>query len=187
MLLKKAEEIRLSDPEEIAVEQLKQAGFSEADARLNVAQHIMEKEACEALTHAGVDIEEALSLVKAAGIHLKDLVNYQEEAPVVHQSVDLLKQAAECIETLEDEVAELKAELIKVAEQKLVQEVQLPEMFTKAASNGAFTKEDLVELQKFNPDLLTKVANVMDEPWGMGNGVGMVRPKTDPMLDFILS
>ena len=186
MLVAKAEEIRLSSPEEVAVEHLKQAGYSEVDARLQVAQHIMEKEATAALTTAGVDIEQAVSMVKAAKINLKDLVSYEQAAADVHISVNLLKQAAAYIEELEANVEELEADLTKTAAERLTQEVVLPSSIMKAASSGAFTKEDLAELQNMNQGLLTKVASAMDEPWSMGSGVGMAREKTDPMLDFLM-
>jgi hypothetical protein len=186
LLKEKAEEIRLSSPEEIAVEHLKQAGFSEEDARLNIAQHVMEKEATSALVQAGVDIEEATKLVKAAGVNLKDLVSYEPEIAQVHPSVELLKQAALYIETLEAELAEKESEIEKAASIVQAQEVQLPEQITKAASNGAFTFEDLAELQKMDQGVLHKLASAMDEPWEMGSAHGMIRPKTDPMLEFIL-
>lgn len=183
ILRNKAEEIRLSSPVESAVEHLKQAGYTDSDARLNVSQHVMEKEATNALIEAGVDIEHAVNLVKAAGINLKDLVTYQPEVEDVHPSVELLKQAADYMEALENEISSLKEDLITNS----YQEVKLPEQITKAASSGSFTNEDLLELQRMDPKLLTKVANVMEEPWGMGSGVGAQRPKTDPLLEFMLA
>lgn len=182
-LFQAAEDIRLSSPTESAVEHLKQAGFTEEDARLNVAQHIMEKEACSALTQAGVDIEQAVSMVKAAGINLKDLVSYEVEIESEHPSVELLKQAAHYIEALEAQVEGMKEDMQKAAS---IKEVTLPDQFTKAASAGAFTNEDLVELQKIDQNVLTKIASAMDEPWSMGTGTGLARPKTDPMLEWLL-
>ena len=187
-LLNAAEEIRLSSPTESAVEHLKQAGYTEEDARLSVAQHIMEKEATEALATAGVDIEQAVSMVKAAGVNLKDLVSYEPEIEQEHMSIPLLKQAAHYVEALEAEVQHLKEELEKAAAEKSMHEVDLPESITKAASVGAFTKEDLLEMQRMDQGTLTKIANVMDEPWGMGTGAGMPRPKSaDPLTEWLMS
>lgn len=187
-LLNAAEEIRLSSPTESAVEHLKQAGFTEADARLNVAQHLMEKEATQALTMAGVDVEQAVSMVKAAGVNLKDLVSFEPEVEPEHMSIPLLKQAAHYVEALEAEVQHLKEELEKAAAEKSTREIDLPEPITKAAGVGAFTKEDLLEMQRMNQDTLTKIASVMDEPWGMGTSTGMPRPKsTDPLTEWLLN
>jgi BMFP domain-containing protein YqiC len=186
-LFQAAEDIRLSSPTESAVEHLKQAGFTEKDARLSIAQHVMEKEACSALTEAGVDIEQAVSMVKAAGIHLKDLVSYEPEVEAAHPSVELLKQAAHYIDALEAQVESLKDDLEKSAQEQSTQSVALPEMFTKAASAGAFTNEDLVELQKMDQNVLTKIASAMDEPWSMGSGSGAVRKNTDPMLEWLMN
>jgi hypothetical protein len=187
-LLNAAEEIRLSSPTESAVEHLKQAGFTEEEARLNVAQHLMEKEATEALTLAGVDIEQAVSMVKAAGVNLKDLVSFEPEIEEEHVSIPLLKQAAHYVEALEAEVQHLKEELEKAAAEKLTQGIELPEPITKAAGVGAFTKEDLLEMQRMNQGTLTKIASVMDEPWSMGTGVGMPRPKgSDPFTEWLVS
>lgn len=182
-----AEEIRLSSPTESAVEHLKQAGFSEEDARLSVAQHMMEKEATSVLASAGVDIEQAVAMVKAAGVNLKDLVSYQPEIEPEHPSVELLKQAAHAIDALEAETQHLKEELQKAASASAITEIDLPEGITKAAKVGAFTKEDLLEMQNMDQGLLTKIASVMDEPWGMGSGTGMVRPKSDPLVDWLTS
>lgn len=186
LLREKAEEIRLSSPTEVAVEHLKQAGFSEEDARLNVAQHLMEKEAANTLVQAGVDIEQAVSMVKAAGINLKDLVSYEPEAEEAHPSIELLKQAAEYIESLEAELAGKEAEIEKVAAEIAAKEIELPEPIVKAASNGAFTFEDLAELQKMDHGVLQKVASAIEEPWSMGTATGIARPKTDPLLEFML-
>lgn len=184
-LLQAAENIRLSSPTESAVEHLKQAGMSEEEARLSIDQHNMEKEAASALASAGVDIEEAVAMVKAAGVNLKDLVSYEVEIEAPHPSVELLKQAAHYIDALESQVEHLKEDVEKAASVKSASEIVLPEQFTKAASVGAFTNEDLVQLQKMDQEVLTKIANVMEEPWGMGSGSGMVRGKSDPMLDWL--
>lgn len=192
ILKEHAEAVRLSTPEAVAIEHLKQAGFSDTDARYQVAQHVMEKEATAALAMKGVDHEEAVKLVKAANINVAELSNFALDVSE-HPTVELLKQAAEYVDALEAQIEGLKLELTKQAssyEDALAkaQEVpaELPEQITKLASAAQFTQEDLEELHRVSPQVLQKVASAMDEPWGMGNGVGFARPKTDPLLDFIL-
>ncbi|MNK09999.1 hypothetical protein D3C87_280090 [compost metagenome] len=188
LLREKAEELRLSSPEEVAIEHLKQAGFSDEDARYQVAQHIMEKEAASALTMRGVDAEEAVKMVKAAGINLRELTNFtaeKEENP----AVELLQKAAEYVETLEAQVETLQSSIEKQAGEIEVLKTptpELPEQITKIASTGAFTNEDLEQLRRMTPETLTKVASAIEEPWGMGSGVGYARPKTDPLLDWLV-
>lgn len=186
-LLQAAEDIRLSSPVESAVEHLKQAGFSEEDARLSVDQHMMEKEATSAMASAGVDIEQAVAMVKAAGVNLKDLVNYQPEIEAPHPSIELLKQAAHYIEALESQVQSLEEDMEKSAHENTFAEIHLPDQITKAASVGAFTAEDLREIQKMDQGLLSKMASVMEEPWSMGSGSGMSMGKSDPLVDWLLN
>lgn len=186
-LLNAAEAIRLASPTESAVELLKQAGYKEVDARLQVTQHLMEKEAISAMATAGVDVEKATAMVKAANINLKDLVSFEPESETPHESVALLKQASHFIDALESEVAHLKEELEKVASSAFYKEVSLPEGITKAASAGAFTTEDLAELQKMDQTTLTKIASAMDEPWRMGEGSGRKVPETDPFTSWLVS
>jgi hypothetical protein len=191
VLLQAAEDIRLSSPTEGAVEHLKQAGYNEIEARAMVDQHLMEKAATEAMVQAGVDVEQAVSMVKAAGVNLKDLVTYAPEVEEAHPSVDLLTKAAHYIEALEAEVEHLKEEMTaqmeKAAQARSINEIELPEPIAKAASVGAFTNEDLAELQKVDQGLLSKIASAMDEPWSMGSASGMARPKTDPLTEFLFS
>jgi hypothetical protein len=183
-LREQAESIRLSDPMEVAVEHLKQAGFSESDARINVAQHVMEKEAASVLVQSGVDIEQAVAMVKAAGINLKELTTFSPEKESAHPSIEWLNKAASYIEALELQVSDLQSDMEKAAG---MEEIVMPASIAKAASAGAFTNEDLAELHRMNPDTLTKIASALDEPWGMGSGTGIAYKKADPMLDFILS
>jgi transcriptional regulator with XRE-family HTH domain len=188
-----AETVRLATPEAVAIEHLKQAGFSDADARYQVAQHIMEKEATSALAMKGVDHEEAVKLVKAANINVAELSNFVLEIDE-DPTVELLNKTAEYIDALEAQIEGLKAEIEKQASEhqaELIeatkQPIEIPEQLSKLASAAQFTQEDLEQLQKVSPAVLQKVASAMDEPWGMGNGVGMARPKTDPLLEFMLS
>lgn len=183
-LLARAEEIRLASPEEYAVEMLKQAGMAEDDARVEVAQLQMEKAAANELaSSSGIDIEQAVILVKAAGANVKDMEGFKIEKPEIDPTIELLQKAAAYIETLEAE----KADFEKEAEELKIQEIKLPKPIEKAASSGMFTFEDLAALKTMDQELLNKVASVSDEPWEMGRGAGMARPKTDHMLEWILS
>lgn len=191
-LREQAAELRLT-PESVAIEMLKEAGLSEEDARFEVAQTLMEKEALSALTSKGIDMEEAVKLVKAANINVRELSNIKLE-PEVDPMAELLEKAAAYIEKLEahieaveDHNAELLEEIEKLATEKSAPEPKLPESLNKLASVGAFTNEDLAELQRINPETLTKVASAIEEPWELGTPAGVARPKTDPLLEFILS
>jgi hypothetical protein len=192
ILKQHAEDVRLSTPEAVAIEHLKQAGYSEKDARYQVAQHIMEKEAASILALKGIDPEEAVKLVKAANINVAELSNFvldEEKNP----TVELLQKTAEYIDALEAQVEGLKFEIEKQAVDHQTEltsieaESHVPEQLTKIASAAQFTKEDLLQLRGVSEETLQKVASAIDEPWGMGNGVGMARPKTDPLLEFMLS
>lgn len=191
ILKQHAEDVRLSTPEAVAVEHLKQAGFSEEDARFQVAQHIMEKEATSVLAMKGVDHEDAVKLVKAANINVKELSSFVLDN-LENPTVDLLKQAADYVDALEAQIEGLQLELQKQAStyegriDKLEHPVQLPEQLNKIAHSAKFTMEDLEQLQQIAPETLEKLASAVDEPWGMGNGVGFARPKTDPFLEFLL-
>ena len=195
LLREQASVLRSSDPAEIAVGHLKEAGLSEQDARAKVAQHYMEKEAAEYISMtSSIDIEHALNLVKTAGINVADLSSF-DFAPEENIQADLLEKAAAYIETLE---AELKGTirtattLEKVAKAKEVEAkieaTPLPEQFTKAASANMFTAEDLKALKQMDQELLTKVAATMDNaPWELGRGQGPAIDKMDPMLQFLMS
>jgi hypothetical protein len=192
LLRERTEELRISDPTEIAVQQLiKVAGLSEQDARYEVAQHLMEKEAANYLVAtAGVDIEQAVTLVKAANVNVRDLSNFDISVTEVDPTIDLLEKAAQYIDSLESELEAKNEELEKVAqdiEQHRIDEIKLPDAIEKLASSGSFTNEDLAALKSMGQEVLTKVASAMDEPWEMGRGSGYARPKTDPLLEFILA
>lgn len=183
LLITKAAELQEQSPSEVAVGLLKEAGFTEEDARSEVAQHEMEKEACTQLTMAGIDIDTAVKMVKAAGVNLKDLASYEDHGYEGNESAELMQKAAHYIDSLEAEIAALT----KSAGDNAYAEVVLPTNITKAASNGAFTNEDLAALQKMDQGVLTKMASAMDQPWEMGQAVGLARPVTDPFLEFMLS
>lgn len=181
-----AEELRLSDPEVAAVEHLKSAGFQENEAQLMVAQHVMEKEAASALVQSGINLDEAVKMVKAAGINLKELTSFTIEAPEADPTVALLLKAAAEIESLEEQLTMTQDEREELQKAASAPEVVLPESIARARESGAFSYADLQELQSLSPELLTKVASVVDQPWEMGSGVGMKHEKSDPILDFIL-
>lgn len=192
ILRQHAENVRLSTPEAVAVEHLKQAGYSEEQAYLQVAQHVMEKEAASVLAMKGIDHEDAVKMVKAANLNLAELNSFKVQVEN-NPTAELLKQAAEYVDALEAQIEDLKLDIEKQAAeyQSQIQHMEasanIPEQITKIASVAQFTKEDLEELQHVSPELLTKVASAIEEPWGMGNGVGFARPKTDPLLEFMLS
>jgi hypothetical protein len=193
ILKQHAEDLRLSSPEESAVEHLKQAGYSEKDARYQVVQHIMEKEAASVLmSMKGIDHEDAVKLVKAANINVAELANISIEVET-NPTVELLKQAADYVEALETQIEGFKLDIEKQANahQSQLDHIEavsnIPETLQKVASSAKFTREDLEQLQRVAPETLQKVASAMEEPWGMGNGVGFIRPKTDPFLEFLLN
>ena len=72
-LIDEATNIRESSPELVAVDLLKQAGVSEQDAKLAVAQDAMEKKAFSELTYQGIDADEALRLIKVANVNISEL------------------------------------------------------------------------------------------------------------------
>lgn len=189
----KANDLRTT-PEGVAVELLKKAGMSEQDARYEVAQTVMEKQALSSLVDRGVDVEQAVKLVKAANVNVRELTTFtlaeKEENPVA----DILEKTANYVEALEKQIADLEVERASLYEdiEKMAQETERlqeeqPESLTKIASVGSFTNEDLEELRRINPQVLNKVASAMEEPWGLGGPVGVARPQTDPLLEFMLS
>lgn len=190
-LREKAADLRMT-PESVAIGMLKEAGLSEEEARIQVAQTLMEKEAFTTLTNRGIDMEEAVKMVKAANINVRELANFKIE-PEVNPEADLMDKAAAYIEALESQIeamtieqARLYDDLEKMASEATVQEPALPEAISKLASSAAFTNEDLAALKSMNPDTLTKVASVIGEPWGLGAPSGVAHVETDPLLDFIL-
>lgn len=193
VLLKLASDLRVSTPELVAVDLLKQAGVEESEARFAVAQEMMEKEAFDTLTYGGIDVEKAASLVKAANINVRELegfdVSTQEES-----TADILEKIAAYVESLEAERVDLLEKIANapVEVREVIKEVQveaptMSEPMAKFASSGVFTYEDLEALRNVPEDVLTKIASVSEEPWGLGHGEGMTKVASDPLLDFILS
>lgn len=193
ILKSKADELRSSTPELVAIHMLKQAGLSNEEARLQVAQTSMEKVACEALTFKGIDAEEAAKLVKAANINVRELQSLELSSPE-EDMANFLDKAAAYVDALEDKVVQLESDLEKAAqaavaakEVKETIEDVVPEPLRKMASLGALSEEDMAALSVIPKDTLIKVASAVDEPWSLGQASGFARPKTDPLLEFLLS
>lgn len=197
ILRKQAEDLRVT-PETVAVQMLKEAGMSEDDARFEVAQAIMEKEAASALTSKGVDYDEAVKLVKAAGVNLRELQSVTLDVED-NTMAETLEKAASYVEKLEAHADSLEAsnEALRADLEKMAEELErakanqavpeMPKTITKLASVGAFTRADLEELERMNPSTLEKVASAFDEPWGFGSPAGIAQPESDPIIDFILA
>lgn len=189
----------LSETEEsVAVDLLKQAGLTEEDARFEVAQALMEKEAYSALVNKGVDYDEAVRLVKAANVNVRDLGSFSVITEEKSDTVAVLEKAASYITELESYVAslekkagDLEEELEKAASQGHVTpepaRQELPAGLNKLASVGAFTNSDLAELQAMSPHILTKIASAVEEPRAMGGPVGRPKPTVDPLVAWLSS
>jgi uncharacterized protein YqfA (UPF0365 family) len=190
-LIEEATNIRESSPELVAVDLLKQAGVSEMDAKIAVAQDTMEKRAFTELTYKGIDADEALRLIKVANINITELpgvdVESEEDrlASILEKAAAYIEKQAAYIEELEKSAGRVEY-VDRVVEVQAPAEPEMPEAFTKMASSGAFTFEDLEALKAMPPETLTKVASAFDEPWELGKGTGYARPKTDPLLEFLL-
>lgn len=191
-LTKQASEIRSSAPEVVAMGYLMQAGMTEQDARVTVAQHLMEKAATEALTQKGVDYDAAVELVKVAGIDLKKTAGFKPSLSQEEILANTLEKAASEAADLE---GQLQAALEKIASlevlvedlQNGVGETSIPEPIMKLAQSGDFTNEDLAALMSLPQDTLTKVATTQEAPWKMGKSASTVGGSSDPLLDFIMS
>lgn len=187
ILLKEASILRSSSPELVAVGMLKQAGFSEADARTAVAKELITKEATSALLGKGFDPEEAAKLVKAAEIDLSALGVNPAEATDAERTAALLEKAAAQIEELEGRAiaAEAEVEIVKQASEEANKPV--PASIEKWAQSGAFTNEDLAALRALPETTLQKVAASTEEPWSMGKAAGAsTGGYGDPLTDFLM-
>lgn len=192
LLLKQAQEIRAQSPEVVAIDMLKKAGMSEDQARLEVSQKLMEKEATSYLTSSGIDYDTALQMVKVAGVKLKDMPSYKPEASSEEIFAAQLEKAAGLAEELEaqaeqaqelfEKVAELEAQ---IEETPVVEKVSEP--MAKFAASGSFTNEDLQAMMKLPTETLTKIASSQDQPWKMGKSAGAALEDLDPLAAFCLS
>lgn len=191
-LANKAKELVRNSPEIEAVQLLKQAGLDEDTARNEVAQHLMEKEAAVALSAQGINYEEALELVKAAGVKIKDMPAYKPEISYEESLAEMLVKAASEVDELE-KIAEQNGALrarISELETQLAERPdteQVPEPITKMAASGAFTNEDLRALMALPSETLTKVASAQERPWSMGKSAGTAVNSLDPLAQWILS
>lgn len=193
-LMKQAAEVRASSPSLVAIDLLKQAGVSEDVARTEVAQSEMEKSAASTLFATGIDYDEALKLVKQAGVKVKDLQNYapaKSSEEVLWDSLTKLASEAKALETEltktqgeSQHFAERASSLEKVASRREDQD----DPVSRLAQTGDFTNEDLDAMLKLPPEALTKIASMADQqPWAMGRAAGVGRPDaTDPLTAFLL-
>ena len=178
--------------EHVAVEMLKSAGIDEDTARAEVAQKLMEKEATARLVESGIDYDQALALVKAAGVKIKDMANFKAEQTFEESMAAQFMKAASLAEELEakaehaealfEKVAELEATLDAVPEVR-----EVPDAITKFAESGTFTNEDLEALMRLPSDTLTKVAASNEQPWKMGKAAGVAEAGVDPFTAFLLN
>lgn len=122
------------------------------------------------LMGSGMEFEKAASLVEQEVESTEDSL-----------MVQVLEKTASYISDLETENSELRT---KISERPEV-DLEASELHTKLASAG-FT-EDEIKLLEEAPSLMTKVASNAQEPWGLGQAVGVQREKTDPLLEWILS
>lgn len=191
-LLKQAGVLRAQSPEYTAVQMLKQAGMDETTARTEVAQKLMEKEATSALVATGIDYDQALQLVKVAGVKIQDLTEFKPEASAEEDLAEFLCKSASEVEALEAKASQVDTLLEKVAELEqlladtpVYQEVSEP--VTKMAQSGNFTNEDLQALMSLPSETLSKVASVSEKPWSMGKSAGLSTESLDPLASWILS
>lgn len=187
-LLVKAAELRESTPELVAIGLLKKAGIEESVARTTVMQESMEKAAMESLTYSGIDAEDAVRLVKAANINIAEL---QGASLVTAEETlaDVLEKAAAYIDSQESQINALQGrveDLEHAVDVASTPQPALPETFTKMASVGAFTFEDLEALKTVPQETLTKMASAFDQPWELGKAAGLSASTGDPLLDFCL-
>lgn len=185
-LLKQAAEIRASSPSLVAIDMLKQAGVSEDVARAEVAQSEMEKTAAAHISQTGIDYDEALRMVKKAGVKLSETQNYQPVKSVEETLWESLTKMASAASELEAELAKAKAEAKHFAERAESLEKVAARMdddqdpVSRLASTGEFTASDLDALLKLPAEALTKVASMADQqPWAMGRVSG--QPTGDGM------
>lgn len=178
--------------EHTAVTLLKQAGMDEETARIEVAQKMMEKEATSKLVEAGVNYDEAVKLVKVAGVKIQDMGSFKPELTFEEKLAAELEKAASVAEELEAKAEHAETLFEKVAELEQAldakpEQVEVPEAITKFAESGTFTNDDLQALMKLPTDTLSKVASHKEEAWKMGKSAGVAENAVDPFTAFLLS
>lgn len=192
-LLEKAAQIRASSASLVAVDLLKQAGVSEDVARMEVAQGEMEKTAASTLSATGIDYDEALKLVKNAGVKLSEMESYAPAKSVEEELWESLTKMASEASALETELESIRTQALgysarvesleKVAERR----EDSTDPVARLAQSGDFTNADLEALLKLGPETLTKVASMADtqQPWAMGRPTGRSIPDSvDPLEAF---
>jgi hypothetical protein len=190
ILIHEANELRTSTPELVALGLLKEAGLSDEDARFAVAQQVFEKQACEELTHSGIDMVEATKMVKAANIDVHSLESL-DLTTNEERLANTLEKAAEYVVTLEARVNSLEEQLAdqieKTAQAVEASSEQDSDVLSNLASVGALTMEDVAALREVPEETLVKIARAVEQPWDIGHATGVERPQTDALLEFILS
>ena len=128
------------------------------------------------LVHGGVDKEMATNLTKQA---------CQLEPTIAQDSqrVFVLEKVAAYVAELEAKMADLE----KQVEAKPAPVEKRAEI--SALERIGFTKEEIDAIESISPEAITKIASATSssESYGLGSAVGMERPRTDPLLDWILS
>lgn len=193
-LMKQAAEVRASSPPLVAIDMLKQAGISEDVARVEVAQSEMEKSAASTLSATGIDYDEALKLVKQAGVKVKDLKSYAPAKSNEEILWESLTKMASDAQALEQELAKAQSESTHFAERASSLEKVASrredesDPMSRLAQTGDFTNADLDAMLKLAPETLMKVASMADQqPWAMGRVSGVGRPEaTDPLTSFLM-
>lgn len=190
-LKKQANDLYSQSMEHVAVEMLKSAGMSEIEARTEVIQKLMEKEAAASLVAQGIDYDQALIMIKTAGIKIKDMASFKPEisfeetlAAKFEKAAELateLESKADYAEEMHEKAASLQAELDSIPEVR-----DVPEAITKFAESGEFSNADLEALMKLPSDTLTKVASRDEKPWKMGKAAGVAEAAVDPFTAFLL-
>lgn len=96
---------------------------------------------------------------------------------------DVLEKVAEYVEVVEaeNESLEKSASVKPVAVDK-----NKEELHHKLASIG-FTDEEIEAMDQMPDTVMTKVATMSEQPWGLGEPSGMEREKTDPFLEFLVN
>lgn len=195
-LTKQASDLRGQSVEYTAVTMLKSAGMSEDEARAEVAQKLMEKEAVSSLVANGIDYDRAVSLVKVAGVKIKDLNSFKPEPSFEEVLASQFEKAASLAADLEAKAEQAEVAMTKAAE--LEEQVNdlldrkaevrtIPEPITKLAQSGEFTNDDLEALMQLPSETLTKIASSQEQPWKMGKSAGVAENAVDPLTAFLMS
>lgn len=184
-LQKQAKALAETSAEFVAVSMLKQAGLSEDQARLQVAQSLMEKSATENLVMSGMSEADAVGLVKSAGIQVKDLGEFTLDKTEAEVAADFLVKAAGQVAELESELEQALEKIAQLESQSYEQET--PEYIQKLASSGDFTHEDLEAMMRLPQETLTKVAAASEQPWSMGKAAGAKKAGLDPLTEWLMS